>query len=131
MTLDKEKRKIVKLAVALLTSREKLPDTRIREIEQEIRGYMNKPDDYEITKEDLEKLSSMQVVKKTENFIPYGKAIVLAVAGGEMNPQKIDEFCIMWRKHFVETLKPKFLNPYWDVNRSIAEDPRHKKSQKM
>ena len=31
--------------------------------------------------------------------------------------ERLEKFVQFWRKHFVETMKPKFLNPYWDVNR--------------
>lgn len=32
----------------------------------------------------------------------------------------IDSFCIIWRKHFLETMNPKFLSEEWDVYYSIT-----------
>lgn len=44
---------------------------------------------------------------------------------GEHVVQKItdlQEFVIRWRKHFVETMRPRFLPEGWDINRSLEMD---------
>jgi hypothetical protein len=32
------------------------------------------------------------------------------------NISDLQSFTVMWRKHFVDTMKPKYLPSYWDIN---------------
>jgi hypothetical protein len=33
--------------------------------------------------------------------------------------QDIQDFIVFWRKHFIDTMNPKFMIDFWDINRSI------------
>lgn len=32
--------------------------------------------------------------------------------------EDIEEFIYLWRKHFIDTMNPKYLNPHWNIKRS-------------
>ena len=36
-------------------------------------------------------------------------------------PDDLDNFIIMWRKHFVEKMNPKFMPSDWDVERRTCQ----------
>ncbi len=70
-----------------------------------LRKYYKKD---EITAEDIANSPKISPTVKDDDFIPYGKFIVSKV--------KIEEFVVLWRKHFLEHAKPKHLPKFWDVN---------------
>jgi hypothetical protein len=64
---------------------------------------------HEPTEEELMEITKWSAVIKSEDFIPYGKYVV----------DRIDhaELVLMWRKHFLDTMKPRFMPPYWKPDR--------------
>jgi len=64
----------------------------------------------EIKQEDLKIASGLNPeVRKLIKYSP-GKELVNQL-------DDIDEFILDWRTHFVETMHPKFLPEYWDINK--------------
>lgn len=47
-----------------------------------------------------------------------GKALVDKIDTEE----KIIDFIRMWRQHFLDVMKPKYLPPAWDVNHKFQRD---------
>lgn len=71
-------------------------------------------DDFE-TEEDFEN-SILFPEKQKES-----KDLELHDAEPNENLEKISKFVQFWRAHFLETMKPGFLNPFWDVSRDIRK----------
>lgn len=47
---------------------------------------------------------------------------------GQMMVEKLEdyeEFIIMWRKHFVDTMKPNFLSPHWKYDRKLRAERKN------
>jgi len=63
----------------------------------------------EPTEKDLDEIALVIHLDRTTNL---GKQIVDSI-GEELLP----DFAIIWRKHFVSTMRPQFLPKFWDVNR--------------
>lgn len=76
-----------------------------------IRFFTNKK---KVSKKDVERILKLSYSDATscQNNISYGESVV-------KNLDSIEEFIIMWRKHFVDKTQPKFLPEYWDVNKKI------------
>lgn len=67
----------------------------------------------------VEKLAGLNKEEVTQNDkILIGKAVVEKLDSEE----KIIEFIKMWRQHFLDVNKPRFLPPAWDVNHKFQRD---------
>jgi len=69
---------------------------------------------HEPTQEELLEISTWGAVIKTENFIPYGTYVVSKIP--------LAEIILMWRKHFLNTMKPKFMPPCWESTRLPTQE---------
>lgn len=69
-------------------------------------------DRIEITAADIEAAAHLEYKTRREDYKPEGAAIVESL-------NDIEAFVKRWRQHFVDTLAPKFLPPYWEVNRPL------------
>ena len=47
--------------------------------------------------------------------VQYGKAILEFY-------KDLDDFASIWRKHFIETMDPKFMPEHWDINRRVYSE---------
>ena len=65
-----------------------------------------------LTQEMISQAATMETHKENANFMSHGFVVVQAVSA----EGKILEFEKMWRKHFVDTMEPKFLPPLWSVD---------------
>lgn len=68
-----------------------------------------------ITEESLhDMIMNLHPSTKNEMYVHHGKIVVdkLLSDGGN---QSIQEFCIMWREHFVNHMDPKFLPELWSL----------------
>ena len=67
----------------------------------------------------LRKVMKMKVMKDVENSKKkrnlHGKVLIEKMGGED----KIPELIIIWRKHFLDSMKPKFLPNNWSVHHSI------------
>lgn len=94
-------------AKALLDNREKIPQARQQELLDRVRSFLNK----EPTDEDLQGLMDKDP-HDFANYAHHGKLVVSQVAD-------IQAFVLEWRQHFLSTMLPKFLPPFWNVKRRI------------
>lgn len=65
--------------------------------------------------EELLKMTEWSSVVKGPNFIPFGKYIVDQF-------EDLGELVLMWRKHFIDTMKPQFMPSYWKLDRLPTEE---------
>jgi hypothetical protein len=87
---------------------------------EEIKNYLKKS---EITMEDLKEVSKIEYIMN-DSKDSHSLGVVKSFVGEEIKDLiKIDEFSILWRKHFLSFLKPdNYLNKFWDVNRSLIRN---------
>ncbi|KAL9657140.1 hypothetical protein ABK040_002765 [Willaertia magna] len=120
--------KIKKTVGAILKNRDKIPENRLKEMYQLINNYLNRKDeDFEVTDEDLNELMNLESFNE-ENFKSHGELVVNEMkrrsnGDDEVFIDLLEEFTIRWRKHFVEHLRPSFMNKFWDVNKKLRRQP--------
>ncbi len=108
-----EELSILKTLNAILNHGHSMPHEVIERKMQLIRDYYGENNSFDVedlqnkTQDILDKLRASQ--QKNNNFDE--KAIAKFVNSLE----DINNFIIMWRKHFVEAMKPKFLPKEWDI----------------
>ena len=100
-----------KAAYALLKNRATIPQAKVESLEATIRGHLG---DEPLTDEAMEAL-----VAKTQHYYT-------GYLGDEMSKYvlgrvDIDEFCLGWRQHFVETMKPQYLPSGWSVRNPVCQ----------
>ena len=98
------------MAISLLNDRKNnsnMPVETVLKYTNMIKKYLKKE---EITDEDLTSILDKEI-SAGDKFI-FGKAVVDSV-------ESLQDFVVIWRKHFVENTNPKFLPKHWDVNRPI------------
>ncbi len=85
------------------------PPEKRQELLKRITEYIG----HEPSQEELLEMSEWCSVVKGPDYVPYGKYIVDRVHPAEL--------VLMWRKHFLETMKPKFMPHYWSLDRLPTE----------
>lgn len=91
---------------------DKMPVARREFLLDKLRDYYNKE---EISKDDMLNAAKINPEVQTEQYVPFGKFIV---------DQYVDDmlsFIVMWRQHFVDHMKPKYLPDFWSVNYQLKE----------
>ncbi|GAM25448.1 hypothetical protein SAMD00019534_086230 [Acytostelium subglobosum LB1] len=89
-----------------------VPADKLDQMKKEVLEHLEKT---ELLEEDLIALIESNPKSKNENYVPHEKLVMDKVlAGGDEGIQK---FIKQWRKNFVETVQPKYLNEYWNVDR--------------
>lgn len=71
---------------------------------------------HEPSTEELIEISAWQNYIKSPDYTPFGKYIV--------DRMDLSELVLMWRKHFLDVMKPKFLPSYWQWNRLPTEEEK-------
>ena len=109
LVIDQDLRKVQSAAKAILYSGDKLPDKRkeiLFGIVQE--HYGNR----EITEDMLQLAATMSIKKLNCDYKSHGEEVVKKVfAEG-----KLLEFEKAWRQHFLDTMNPRYLPPFWSVD---------------
>ena len=109
--------KLKKSVKALEVAGDKMPAARVAEIQKLIREYLGKNDTDPILPEELQRISQLEPVTRTEQYQTHGEAVVSCLSTQEL----LTEFIQMWRKHFIDTMQPQFLHPQWGVERGKSE----------
>lgn len=107
--------KSIKAAKTLLEHADKIPEDRKAFMMNIVCSYLNKQD---VSMEDLEFLACQKAHVKT-NVKNYGQCVAERL-------ENIQEFTERWRKHFVETMNPKFLPDGWDIFKPVIADCHRK-----
>ncbi len=97
------------LATAILVHGDKIPEKRLLELKQEFEQLSG----LEPAEESLLKFSRKKQEKKDNpDFVDLGKWVVDRI-------EDIQEFAVLWRKHFLQCMNPQFMPEFWCENRSV------------
>lgn len=97
-------------STTLLKWGHKIPPERRMVLENEVASYLKKE---EVTKEDLEELTTKKFESGKEFFVFHGQKVVAETTD-------LHNFIKRWRKHFFDTMQPQFLPVGWTVERSMT-----------
>jgi hypothetical protein len=106
-------RKQVQSACKLLTSkyRHGVPKDRIEFLESVVKEFYQVQDlDDEVFRMGKE----LMIMERADNFKEHGEVII-----GSMNDDDIVEFVRIWRRHFLDFIKPQYLSPTWRVDNPV------------
>ena len=106
---DTELRKVKSAAKALNYAGDKLPADRRQELSLIVQEYINAP---VLTPELIAHATTMETRKENVNFVSHGCEVVRKIR----EEGKLLEFEKMWRKHFIDTMRPRYLPPLWSVD---------------
>ena len=102
-------RKVKSAAKALSHAGSKIPEDRCQELSSIVQEHFSAS---ALTPEMISQAATMETHKENANFASHGLEVVKRVS----TEGKLLEFEKMWRKHFVNTMQPKFLPPLWSVD---------------
>jgi hypothetical protein len=107
-----EKANAIKISKVLLKNN-KIPIDRKLELLKLIEEFLGKK------KEEIQDLDLINFVNENENKL---KARRKHVFGREIlsKVENISEFIKMWRVHFLDIMKPKFMPELWDINHRLS-----------
>lgn len=105
---DSEMAHVKSAARALASSGHKIPKARKTELEKTITDYFNVS---QVTEELLQKALNFDLNTLNESYTPHGLKVYqyFCKNGGLINFEKL------WRQHFLDTMKPKYLPNMWSV----------------
>lgn len=104
-------RQLRSAARALLNNSYKIPEKRQEDLRQQILNHF--PPGTEITEELLKTAADIDIVEEVDNYCSHGQKVVkeyIENLGGLVELEKL------WRRHFLDTMKPRFLPEFWSVN---------------
>jgi len=119
----------VKSAGTALLNQSKIPNERKEVLYQTLKEYYQKSD---ITNEDLKQAAGLpnsvgRVPRDQRHGALVVSNLIVNEPDGSMNlkatSDKVYEFSRRWRQHFIESLQPKHMSPYWDVDHRKPNDP--------
>ena len=114
-------------ALALVKYKDTLPCERVNRYEQVVRDYLisvstekedddNKETFLVLTRSHLQKACSIKYRIKNPNYISGSVLVVQSLQGDAC---RIEQFIIEWRKHFMDTVQPKFMPTGWQINNPV------------
>ena len=107
---DSDLKAVRSAAKALLNNKGNIPSDRVTELKHVLSSYYGIIDvDEEVCKRGMNLESNIL----NENYVPHGKKVVeyfISSGDGILYLEKI------WRQHFLDTMKPKYLPPFWSVS---------------
>lgn len=105
-------REVASAAKALLNHGERLPRKREDELLLIVIDYLDKWPE----KEDLEEVARQWPPRGANGYLTLGELVV-----SRCNTEQLNELAKEWRRHFVETMKPKYLPAGWSTERPLGE----------
>ena len=106
---DPKLRKVKSAAKALSHAGNRIPEDRRQELCHIVQNHFSGS---ALTPEMISQAATIETHKENANFVSHGFEVVKKVCAED----KLLEFEKMWRKHFVDTMQPKFLPPLWSVD---------------
>lgn len=100
----------IQWAKTLLKYKDSIPLKRQEEMRQKLSNVF--PD---YAKHSLEELEELYLDKDSFDYRSHGELVIEKVVA--QNTQ--DGFVQTWRKHFLETMQPRFLPKFWEVKRPV------------
>jgi len=88
-------------ANALLRYSDGMPSERVQELQERVAAYLGRSP----TEEDLKAVAAHRANLSTAP--PHGQQVVEKV-------EDVHAFVVRWRRHFIDTMQPAFLDTQWD-----------------
>ncbi|XP_065576288.1 exonuclease 3'-5' domain-containing protein 2-like [Artemia franciscana] len=107
-TKDPLLKKVVSAARTIKSAKDRIPFDRLAELEAIITEYYNVS---LLTSEVLEE--ALKIGTQSLNKEPHGRKVVSCYV---QKPEGLLSLEILWRKHFIDSMKPEFLPPYWSLD---------------
>lgn len=117
-------------AIALVKWKNTMPTEKIDSYENEVRCYLadcckndaeketiltgNEP----LTKAQLQKVCSVKYRVKNPRYVPGSEVVVRSLKNDR---EKIEEFIVDWRKHFIAIVDPQHMPTGWRVDNPVAK----------
>lgn len=102
--IDCEERKNARSAAnALIRNGDKMPPERRAELEQTVISFFNQPFTLDLAKR------AAELSMKRDEGEEHGQRVVKRLGGEE----ELHQFQLMWREHFIEKMKPRFMPDDW------------------
>ncbi|KAM9354758.1 exonuclease 3'-5' domain-containing protein 2 isoform 2-T2 [Pholidichthys leucotaenia] len=101
-------------ARALLSAGEGLPERRRQELQATVKSFVNKNIEEELTDEELHTAANLETRIFNTAFVPHGLKVVQAHAAQGLQGLMLLER--RWREHFLNTMKPRYLPLFWNIN---------------
>ncbi|XP_070534607.1 exonuclease 3'-5' domain-containing protein 2-like [Ptychodera flava] len=118
---DPIKVKVRSAARALKFNKHKLPDERLAELVKTVQDFLSVDT---LTDELIEECITLDAKISNDDYISHGEQVVRLVSqsnGGLL------EFEKQWRRHFVNTMEPKFLPELWSINHRDTDAEEYSK----
>ena len=120
-------------AIALVRWKESMPKDKIENYETVVRLYLanalgdeaakkgeegcSLKGNEDLTKAQLQKACSINYRVKNPLYVSGSEVVVASL---NEDAKKIEEFVIEWRKHFIQTVKPRFMPRGWSVDNPVV-----------
>ncbi len=105
----------MKSFASLLLTPGKVPNERLKEIEDELRELCEIE---EISKEKLKEISKLNAATLNPDYRSHEELIVEKLG----SDSAVNSFIKRWRVYFVQSLNPQHLPPYWSVDHEIVKN---------
>jgi len=94
---------------ALKCKREKIPEERLKELEDILKEHYEVD---ELTEDIIDDAANCNFNEENEEFVPHGRKVVAHYLknGGLLQLE------VLWRQHFLDKMKPQHLPPLWSVD---------------
>ena len=87
----------------------KIPDRRLNELEDILKEHYQV---VELTEDIIDQAANCDFNEENEEYVPHSRAVVqhFLERGGLIQLE------VIWRRHFLDTMKPQHLPPLWSVD---------------
>jgi hypothetical protein len=107
---DRINTKLRSISNALLKYKSFINIERIISMENEIKQFLNKD---VIDNNDIEYVYNLSSSKTHYNTL---ESDIIMKWKEKLESINIDEFIVMWRQHFIDSMKPKYMPKGWNIN---------------
>ncbi|KAG8460327.1 hypothetical protein KFE25_011818 [Diacronema lutheri] len=97
-------------------ARGKLPGKKRAELTAVLARFYGLRAPADVTSEHVDAACALDGTGINPRWVPHGRLVVERLGGED----GIAEFVRMWRRHFVETMHPRHLSPYWSVDARVV-----------
>ena len=105
--------RVTKAAVAIKRYGENIPEAKLQALYSIVQDYY---DTDVVTEEQLQEATRLfknaSVTTASELVVKQLKTV-----------EDFDRFFVMWRRHFAESMQPKHMPEYWEIDRNVCSEP--------
>ena len=111
---DPKLKRVRSAAKALMYAAEKIPEPRKCSLRQVLTEFLKKDN---VDDAEIRELSEIGTSKENEFYEgAHGERVVTKlIENGELK-----KFVVMWREHFLQAMKPKYLPEFWSIDHNIS-----------